>query len=104
LLVNGVLIAALFAVLVVGDKLGGKWALLFPGFLVGLLVAILLYRRRRGWSQADSPSSSRTAGRAILLVTAIATGLLLGGPTLALMAGLGSAAGLLIVVGIRRAH
>jgi hypothetical protein len=34
----------------------------------------------------------------------MATGLLLGGPTLALMAGLGSAAGLLIVVGIRRAH
>ena len=102
LLVNGALIASLFVALVVGDKLGGKWELLFPAYIVALLVALLLYRRRRGWPAGTRQGSFSNRGRVLLVLVAVALGLLFGGPTLAFIGSLGAALGLLIVLGIRR--
>jgi len=101
-LLNGALIASLFAVILAGDKLGGKWAtLLFPAYTVTLLVAGLLYRHRQGWPPDTRQRSFRTVG-VICVLVAVATGLIIGGPIDAFIAGLGAALGLLIVLGLRR--
>ena len=102
LLLNGAFIAALFAVIAAGDRLGGKWELLFPAYIVALLVGLLLYRRRRGWPASTRQGSSLTASRVLLVVVAVVTGLLLGGPTLALIAGLSATLGVLLAVGMQR--
>jgi len=103
LLINGALITSLFAVILAGDKLGGKWAaLLFPAYGVACLVAALLYQHRRGWPADTRQRSSQTTVGIICVFVAAATGLIIGGPIDALICGLGAALGLLIVLGLRR--
>jgi len=69
-LINGALIASLFLVIAVGDRLGGAWVLLFPAWLLVLFAAAMLWLRRHPPTCAEEhsaasprPSSHRSGRR-----------------------------------------
>jgi hypothetical protein len=98
LLINGVLIASLFLVIAVGDKLGGAWVLLFPAWLLVLFAAAMWWLRRH---PRAAPKTIQ-ARRLVVLLTAVVTGLVIGGPSYALIAGIGCGLALLLVFGLER--
>ena len=97
-LINGALIASLFLVIAVGDRLGGAWVLLFPAWLLVLFAAAMWWLRRH---PRPVPTNMQ-ARRLVLLLTAVVTGLVVGGPSYALIAGIGCGLALLLVSGIER--
>lgn len=101
-LVTGVLIASLFVVVAIGDKLGGKWVLLFPAYLLLVFVAIKLVVRRRGSSLEDPRRPFRRPWSVLVLLVAFTGGLLFGGPSGAVLAGLGVALAWVLVLGLQR--
>jgi len=97
-LLNGALIASLFLVIAVGDRLGGAWVFLFPAWLLVLFAATMWWRRRH---PRPVPKTMQRR-RLVLLLTAVITGLVVGGPTYALIAGISCGLALLLVSGIER--
>ena len=92
-LINGALIASLFLVIAVGDRLGGAWVLLFPAWLLVLFAAAMWWLRRH---PRPVPTNMQ-ARRLVLLLTAVVTGLVVGGPSYALIAGISCGLALLLV-------
>lgn len=98
LLINGALIASLFLIIAVADGLGGAWVLLFPAWLLVLFAAAMWWLRR----YPRPAPRNMPARRLLLLLTAIVTGLVVGGPSYALVAGIGAGLALLLVFGVER--
>jgi hypothetical protein len=99
-LINAALIASLFLVLAVTERLGGAWWWLFPAWLLVLLAGVTWWLKRHPRARAE-PSTLRKR-RLLVLLTAIVGGLVLGGPTYALIAGIGAGLAVLLVTGIER--
>ena len=97
-LINGALIASLFLVIAVGDRLGGAWVLLFPAWLLVLFAAAMLWLRRH---PRPVPKNIQRR-RLVLLLTAVVAGLVVGGPSYAVIAGIGCGLALLLLFGLER--
>jgi nitrate/nitrite transporter NarK len=97
-LINGVLIGSLFAVIAIGDKLGGAWVLLFPVWLLILFAGAMLWQRR---NPSRAPKDMRPV-RLVVFLTAVVTGLALGGPSYALVAAIGAGLAILLLLGVER--
>jgi hypothetical protein len=99
-LINAALIASLFLVLAVTERLGGAWWWLFPAWLLVLLAGVTWWLKRRPRAGAE-PSTLRKR-RLLMVLTAIVVALVLGGPSYALIAGIGAGLAVLLVTGIER--
>ena len=97
-LINGALIASLFLVIAVTDRLGGAWVLLFPAWVL-LLFAGAMWRLKR--HPRKEPSKERRV-YVLVLLTAIVVGLVVGGPSYALIAGIGCGLAVVLVSRVAR--
>jgi uncharacterized membrane protein YfcA len=97
-LINGALVGSLLLVMVVGDRLGGAWALLFPAWLFVLFVGAMLWLK----SHPRDESRSKWRPRLLVLVTAVVAGFLVGGVSVGLLAGVGAALAVLLALALER--
>ncbi|HEY7149881.1 MAG TPA: hypothetical protein VH420_10600 [Gaiellaceae bacterium] len=98
MLINGALIGSLLLVIAVGARLGGAWELLFPAWLLVLLVGAKLWLKRHPRDE----SRSKWRARLLVLLTAAVTGFLVGGLSLGLLAGVCAGLAVLLVLALER--